>query len=261
MRRSACGRPGGVPRAERLRSPRGRVDRRRRGGPRRGSGDECTCLSHTRSRPRARTARVPGWCHDRRKLRGRGARGGIRRLSGLRARADLALPACRPAGPVRQRLPRGRRGCERLARLGRGVRPALRLARCRCDARDAVHGATRQAGRGTRLRRRGGAARHLPGRRARGARGGGDVRDARRARAGATTARRRRAHRAAGRDPEPRRDAAISARRGDDAGDGRENREALGRRAAAAPSAATAGGRASEPAAAAAAAADREGAG
>ena len=35
-------------------------------------------------------------------------------------------------------------------------------------------------------------------------------------------ARRRRAHRQAGRDPEPRRDAAVPARRGDDAGDGRD---------------------------------------
>ena len=55
--------------------------------------------------------------------------------------AHVLISLCRhagSAGPLRQRLPRRRRGCERLARLGRGVRPALRLARCRRDARDAA---------------------------------------------------------------------------------------------------------------------------
>ena len=66
---------------------------------------------------------------------------------------------------------------------------------------------------------------------------------------------RRQTHRPTGSDPEPRRDASVPARGGDDAGYGRDEGDARGRGAAAAAGAGAARGRAAEPAAAAAAAA------
>ena len=106
----------------------------------------------SRSRPCARTPRVPDRLHDREQLRRRGARRRERRLPGLRARADLAVPPRRPPRSLRQRVPRRRRRGDGIARLDRGVHPALWVARYRRDARHALHGAARQGRRGPRLR-------------------------------------------------------------------------------------------------------------
>ena len=257
-KRGAGGRTRRVPRPERVHPARRRLGGARRGAARRGSGDERTRLPHARSRPCARTPRVPDRHHDREQLRRRGARRRERRLPGLRARADLAVPPRRAPCSLRQRVPRQRQRGDGLARLDRGVHPALWVARYRRDARHALHGAARQGRRGPRLRRRRGVARQLSGRRPGRARSAGELRGARRRRScGAAARQRRRARCSTGSDPEPRRDAAVPARDGDDAGDGRDDGNARGRGAAAAAGAGAARGRAADPAAAAAAAAAR----
>ena len=77
--------------------------------------------------------------HDRRRADRRGERG----LPGLCPPADLPLPPCRPARTLRQRLPGQCDGEQRVPRLDRGVRAALRLARLRPDERRALHRAAR----------------------------------------------------------------------------------------------------------------------
>ena len=126
----------------------------------------------------------------------RSARDAARRLPGLRAPHDLLPALARPAGALRERLSahqRARRPTatretgrrRRVARLGVGVEPAVRLDRVRSDQRLLRGHRPHRRGLGPGLRRRVAAARRDPGRRRSqvvgdGARGadGGDASDA-----------------------------------------------------------------------------------
>ena len=148
-RRRARRRVRRVPRPERLRRAR-RTTRRR--SPRRCSPSD---PEHDRARassPRAptyvrETARVPGRHDDGAQLRGRGAGGRQRRLPGLRAPADLALPPRRAARALRQRLPRRRRPSRRPPTPGPrpSCRPTAGSASTRRSARAAPAGTSRSA--------------------------------------------------------------------------------------------------------------------
>ena len=168
-RRGACGRARGVPRPERLRPARGRVGRRRRGGPRRGSGDERTRLSHRAAdHVRARLEfRVGATTVESSVAEVLAGGSGV-----CQDFAHVLISLCRHAGlPARYvsgylggveecdapRTPGPRRTSRPTA--GSASTPTLGTP---CTGRHVKLGV------GTRLRRRGGAARHLPGRRARG---------------------------------------------------------------------------------------------
>ena len=185
-------------------------------------------LLQPRRRRRARTARVPRRDDERAQLRRRGARRAERRLPGLRARADLAVPPRGPPRPLRQRLPRQRRASRTAshawveayippygwlgvdATLGRtctGQHVKVSVGRDYADV--AVLRGTYQGGGQAELEVE--VSCETLGERRCGR---------------AAPRRRRRADRAAGGDPEPRRDAAVPAGSGADAGDGRDDADA-----------------------------------